>query len=465
MHPLLSASVAEQVAAIAQGSISSRELVLAHLDRIARVNPRLNAVVTVAVEEALAAADRADRERARGRRHGALHGVPMTIKDALDTAGVVTTGGTLGRSAHVPSCDATAVARLRRAGAILLGKTNTPELTLYYDTENLIHGSTANPYDVERSPGGSSGGAAAIVAACGATFDLGTDTGGSIRLPAHFCGIAGLKPTSGRVPSTGLIVPPGSPVDALTQIGPIARRVDDLVPILRAICGPDAGDPAAVPVPLRDPLRVRIEGLRVGWYADNGIASVSADVASVVRNAAAVLAESGAHVQECRPPAIAQMTTLYGRFFGTDGGAWVRRLLARYGTEHAFPRLRWAQGLDDRPSSAWTELREAVAAARADMLRFMHRYDALLCPVHTDAALPAGVLMAEERRPAFTWTQIYNLTGWPAGVVRGGSSASGLPIGVQVAARPWREDVVLATLRCIERASGGWRMPAIAGLG
>jgi amidase len=141
----------------------------------------------------------------------------------------------------------------------------------------------------------------------------------------------------------------------------------------------------------------------------------------------------------------------------------VRRLLARYGTEQAFPRLRWARGLEDRPSSAWTELLAGVAVARADMLRFMRRYDALLCPVHTDAALPADGIKAEERRPAFTWTQIYNLTGWPAGVVRGGSSTTGLPIGVQVAARPWREDVVLATLSCIEGVSGGWRMPAIAG--
>jgi len=296
MQPLLATSLVEQAAALARGDISSRELVLAHFEQIARVNPLLNAVVALDSDSALAAAERADGERARGRARSLVHGVPMTIKDGLDTAGVVSTGGTLGRAQFVPERDATAVARLRRAGAILLGKTNTPELTLYYDTENLIHGRTRNPYDLARSPGGSSGGAAAIVAACGAPFDLGTDTGGSIRLPAHFCGIAGLKPTSGRVPGTGLIIPPGSPVDALTQIGPMARHVEDLYPILRLICGPDDEDASAVPAPLRDPRRVRLERLRVAWYVDNGVFAVTPEVRAVIRNAARSLGAACARV-------------------------------------------------------------------------------------------------------------------------------------------------------------------------
>jgi len=463
MHPLLAASLLEQAAALSRGEVSSRELVLAHLDRIERVNPLLNAVVATAAEAALAAADRADRARARGRPCGVLHGVPMTIKDCLDTAGVASTGGTLGRAGFVPERDATAVARLRSAGAILLGKTNTPELTLYYDTVNLVHGRTLNPYDTARSPGGSSGGAAAIVAACGAAFDLGTDTGGSIRLPAHFCGIAGLKPTSGRVPCTGLIIPPGSPVDAFTQIGPLARRVDDLYPILRAIAGPDDVDTHAVPAPLRDPARVRVDRLRVAWYVDNGIAPATEPVRAVVEAAARALESAGARVEERRPDGIEETASLYLRRFGTDGGAWVRRLLEQYGTARPFPFLRWARALDDQPASAWTELLASTETVCARMLRFMHLHDVLLCPAHAHAALPPDELMSEERRPAFTWTQTWNVTGWPAGVVRAGVSEEGLPVGVQVVAKPWREDIVLAVMRQIERWSGGWRAPALAG--
>jgi len=462
MQSLLAASLLEQSAALARGEISSRELVLAHLAQIERVNPKLNAVVTLAPEQALAQAERADRARTQRRAHSPVHGVPMTIKDGLDTAGVVSTGGTLGRAHFVPERDATAVARLRRAGAILLGKTNTPELTLYYDTDNLIHGRTRNPYDPARSPGGSSGGAAAIVAACGAAFDLGTDTGGSIRLPAHFCGIAGLKPTSGRVPGTGLIIPPGSPVDCLTQIGPMARRVDDLFPLLRLIAGPDDEDAGTVPVPLRDPARVRVERLRVAWYADNGIADVNPEVRAVIVATARALGTVCLSVEQARPDSVEETTKLYGRFFGTDGGHWVRRLLARYGTMRPFPFLRWAQGLEDQRASSWTELLAQVGAVKAAMLSFMRRYDVLICPAHPEAALPSEVLMAESRRAAFSYTQTYNLTGWPAGVVRGGSTADGLPIGVQVVARPWREDLVLAVMRCIEQASGGWHIPALA---
>ncbi|ETW91961.1 MAG: hypothetical protein ETSY1_45910, partial [Candidatus Entotheonella factor] len=190
------------------------------------VNPSLNAVIKLSAERALDEARVADQAVLNGGELGPLHGVPMTIKDSLDTAGVVSTGGTKGRESYTPQEDATVVARLREAGAILLGKTNTPELTLAGETNNLIYGQTNNPYDLSRTPGGSSGGAGAIIAAGGSPLDMGSDTGGSIRLPSHFCGIAGIKPTSGRVPRTGHVVPFGlGAVDALTQNGPMARFV------------------------------------------------------------------------------------------------------------------------------------------------------------------------------------------------------------------------------------------------
>jgi amidase len=187
-----------------RGELSSEAVTRAYLDRIEAVNPRLNAVVQLRREAALAEARAADRAPKEGR--GALHGVPVTIKDSLDTAGIVSTGGTKGRAAYVPEADATVVRRLRAAGAIVMGKTNTPDLTLSYETDNLVYGRTSNPFDVARTSGGSSGGACAIVAAGGSPLDVGSDTGGSIRLPAHFCGIAGLKPTAGRVPRSGHII-------------------------------------------------------------------------------------------------------------------------------------------------------------------------------------------------------------------------------------------------------------------
>jgi len=254
MDELIYASATALAKAIRAKEVSSQEVIHAYLERVEGVNPQLNAVVQLTADMARQHAREADKALARGEVRGPLHGVPMTVKDSLDTAGVITTAGTLGRASFVPAQDATVVARLRAAGAILLGKTNTPELTLSSETDNLVYGRTNNPYDPSLIPGGSSGGAAAIVAAGGSPFDLGSDTGGSIRQPAHFCGIAGIKPTSGRVPRTGHIISfDMGALDALTQIGPMARFVQDLALILPVIAGVDWRDPAVVPMPLGDP--------------------------------------------------------------------------------------------------------------------------------------------------------------------------------------------------------------------
>ena len=253
--------------AIRDGEVSSVEVVQAHLDRIGEVNERLNAVVALCTERALSEARDADAAIARGDSVGPLHGVPMTLKDSLDTEGVITTGGTLGRLNHVPKRDSTVAARLRGAGAILLGKTNTPEITFAGETDNLVYGRTNNPYGLDRTPGGSSGGAGAIIAAGGSPFDIGSDTGGSVRLPAHFNGIAGIKPNSGRVPRTGHIIPYAAGAeDAYTQNGPMARYVEDLALILPIISGPDWEDPAIVPMPLGDSADVALGDLRIAFY-------------------------------------------------------------------------------------------------------------------------------------------------------------------------------------------------------
>src|SRR6266480_3568007 len=250
---LIYRSASELARLIRSRDISSEELVRAHLSRISEVNPKLNAVCQIDEKGALAAARDADAALKRRGEVGKLHGVPVTIKDSFDTKGIISTGGTEGRRGFVPEKDATVVARLRAAGAIVLGKTNTPELTLSYDTENLIYGRTHNPYDLAQTPGGSSGGAAAILAVGGSALDIGSDTAGSIRIPAHFCGITGLKPTFGRVSRAGHIPPAGGVAGRRTQVGPMARFVEDLVLALSIISGPDGEDPEVATVALEDP--------------------------------------------------------------------------------------------------------------------------------------------------------------------------------------------------------------------
>ena len=245
-HDLHFASTVDIAAAIRSGRVSSAEVVEACLRRIGVVNPRINAVVCLA-DGSLEAARAADADLRHGVIRGPLHGVPFTIKDSLDTAGVVTTAGTVGWAERVPERDATVVARLKAAGGILLGKTNTPEFTWSNEADNLVYGRTSNPYDLDRSSGGSSGGSAAIVAAGGSPFDIGSDTGDSIRQPAHVCGVAGLKPTSGRVPRTGHSPSYRGILESLTQLGPIARRVDDLATAPGDHRRPGRGGPARRP--------------------------------------------------------------------------------------------------------------------------------------------------------------------------------------------------------------------------
>lgn len=455
--PLYFSSVVGLASAIREKAISSEEAVRACLDRIEDVNEKLNAVVQVVADDALARAREADAALARGESRGPLHGVPMTIKDSLDTQGVVTTGGTKGRTSFVPTEDATVVKRVKDAGAILLGKTNTPELTLSFETSNLIYGRTSNPYDLSRTPGGSSGGAAAIVAAGGAPFDIGSDYGGSIRLPCHFCGIAGIKPTMGRVPRTGHIYPFGGLLDSAQQIGPIARTVDDLALLLPILSGPDGVDPAIVPMPLSDPKAVALSTLKVAFHTDNGILTPTPETQETVRKAAGVLSDAGAGVEEARPQGIEESFDLAMRLYFADGGASVRRLLRRWGTtEHTLSGFTAAEAVSAEDLDA---LIESWYSLRSRMSRFLLDYDAILCPVNAGPAMLHESVGAAEAFPAFSYTFTYNLTGWPGAVVRCGSSPEGLPIAVQVVTRPAREDVALGLVKQLESALGGFARP------
>ena len=460
---IIYASARSMAQAIQDKEVSAVELVDAHLARIEEVNPALNAVVMLAAERARTEAAEADAALARGESKGVLHGVPFTLKDSIDTEGIVTTGGTMGRKDYVPDEDATVTARLRAAGGILLGKTNTPELTFAGETDNLVYGRTNNPFDLSRAPGGSSGGAGAIVCCGGAAFDIGSDTGGSVRGPAHYCGITGIKPNSGRVPRTGHVVPHGlGALDSLTQNGPMARYVEDLVMIMPIISGPDWSDPFIAPVPLGDPADVEINGLRVCFYTDNGVRTPTAEIMAAVRSAAASLGEAGATVEEDLPRAIPENPDISDILRQGDGQAGARRMLAKYGTTetHEWMTRQLAKSKESIvPVGDYTAVLERVDAYRSAMLGFMENYDVIVCPVSSFAALPHGESMEDRNRAGMNYTATYNITGWPSTVVRAGTSPDGLPIGVQVVARPWREDVSLAVAQYLESALGGWQKP------
>jgi amidase len=451
-------SARELARSIRKKEVSVWEVVQAHLRQIETVNPRLNAVVTLAAESALAEARKADDALARGELFGPLHGVPMTIKDNLDTAGVVSTGGTKGRAAFVPREDAVVVARLRAAGAILLGKTNTPELTMAYETDNLVHGRTNNPYDPTLTAGGSSGGAAAIIATGGSAFDIGSDTGGSIRVPSHFCGTVGLVPTAGRIPKKGHILPPGGFVDEMTSLGPMARKVGDLELLFAVIAATDTGEA----ISRGRSESVRRKDLRAAFFVDNGIVAPAPEIEATVRAVAQACAEIGLKVDEAYPEVVRDSLDLTLDLWTADGGKCFGDVLTACGTSelHSFMQVVM-EFCRLRPKASTDELRIRWDNYRAAMHEFMERFDILISPVCPFAALPHGSTFAEERFPGFSYTMTHNLTGWPVVVIRGGTTREGLPVGVQVAGRPWQEDQVLAVARALEACFGEWPGPPL----
>src|SRR6201997_5646496 len=462
--PLSAAS--ELAAAIRSKKLSSKSIVEAHLAEIAKVNPKLNAVVQLTADTARKEADEADAALARGEIKGPLHGVPVTIKDTLETTGVICTGGTKGRANYVPKADATAVARLRAAGAIILGKTNVPELAGAIETDNLVYGRTNNPYDLARTPGGSSGGEAAIVSACGSPLGLGTDAGGSIRIPAHFCGLAAIKPTSGRVPRTGQFPMPLGARNAVFHVSLIARKVEDLALALPIIAGPDFRDHSIVGMSLLDSKAVTLNGLKLAYFDDDGAVTPTKEISAAVRDSARAFMEAGVKVEESRPADAAKSATVYHDMSRGDGGAGTRAFLKNIGSDPISPLFE--QALANSVAPAFATTTEALAAFvrwdtfRNSMLRFIENYDAILSPVAPFPALPHGTSFEEQNRRGFGYAQMHNLTGWPSATVHVGTSPEGLPLNVQVAANPWREDVALAFVRHLEQAFGGWKKPTAA---
>jgi len=380
--------------------------------------------------------------------------VPFSIKDSIEVEGTVCSAGTLGfRNRARSKKDATLVARLRDAGAIPIARTNLPDLLFAFDSDNLIFGRTNNPYDLTRSSGGSSGGEAALIAACGSPFGLGSDAAGSVRLPAHYCGIASLKPTSGRLARTGHVPASGGWLEMVWQIGPMARRVEDLWTMMPILLGSDGLDRTVVPLPYGDPAQVPLSDLRVAYFIDNGIVTPDAETRAVVEAAAKALASEVRSVEECRPPGIEESYDLEMKMIGPDGGDSLRAYLKEIGSATVHPLLEsWLSKLEPYRTgvTGFVDYWASLDRFRDSMYAFGNRFDAVISPVASQPAVPHGRSIADEVFRGFSYTMTYNLCGWPAVVVRSGTSKTGLPIGVQIAANPWREDVALGIARVLE---------------
>ncbi|MCA1564773.1 MAG: amidase [Acidobacteria bacterium] len=472
---ITSMSAAKLCELVRRRALSPVEIMEAHLGRAGALNPALNAIVTFA-PDALEQARAAERAAMGVDNLPPLHGLPVTIKDTIATADLRTTSGSRVRAHYVPTADAPAVARLRAAGAIVFGKTNSSELAIEYNADNPVFGRTNNPHDLQLSPGGSSGGCAAAVSACLSPASLGSDLVGSIRIPAHFCGVSGLFPTPGRVPSGGHFPPTDGALAAGASLGPLARSVDDLALIFDALTREDHTHARALTDPFADEVErpvseTQLRGLRVACYADDGAVRVTEETASAVAAAARALAAAGMETSGALPPEINGASDLWLALFPPAVAEIVRAEFA--GREELAGAAAGAilrRGASERDAArennldAWVE-RDRL---RASLLERLRETPLLLAPVGAVAAFAHGARRVEvggeqvSTFRAFGYAQACNVFGLPAACVPAGRTRAGLPVGVQIIGRPREERLVLAAARVIEDALGGWQPPPAA---
>jgi amidase len=444
--------------------ISCEEVANTYLARIAEVNPKINAIVQIDPAEVVRQARQADTALRDCGNVGPFHGVPITVKDTFEVRGVISSAGAVGRRGFRPEADATVVSRLRRAGAIVLGKTNVPELALAVETDNLVYGTTRNPYDLARTPGGSSGGPAAAVAAGLSALDIGSDCGGSIRIPAHYCGIAALKATTGRIPATGHFPEAWGPGARLGGYGPLARSARDIELALSVLEGEDFQDPLTIPLDYLRETVPQLPALRVAYFTDNGVRAPLPAVTETVEQAARALAGAGCAIKRASPPDLADGHELLLAFVINDRhqlAEWLKE--AASDTVHPWVTAGLAYledaAADLEPNFAALLFYECARFQRK-ALAFMRDYDIVLSPA---ASFPAPVLgdgVRGESFSGYSYAHIYNVLGWPATVVRCGTSSEGLPIGVQIAARPFGDRLTITAAIYLEKALGGWQAPA-----
>jgi Asp-tRNA(Asn)/Glu-tRNA(Gln) amidotransferase A subunit family amidase len=416
---LSAVSMAEQ---IRQKKLSPIELVEAHLVRIEKLNPKLNAFVQVDAVAARRQARAAEDAVFRGETLGPLHGVPISIKSSIEVKGLRCEAGTKLRKGVVAAQDAPLVSRLRKAGAIILGNTNTPELLMAWETDNLLYGRTNNPWDLSRTPGGSSGGEAAAIAAGCSAGGVGSDGGGSIRVPAHFSGICGLKTTPGRIPATGHFPTSVGPFALLGVVGPMARAVEDLKVLFEVMQGPDDGDPSAAPVPLRWPSRAELKNLPVAYFEDDGRTPVTPETRAAVRTAAEALKHAGFDVKRFRPEGLEQARQLWWQFFGIAGGMLLGPMTKGREADLSPILKQFSSWVAAEPSHTGQTLLDTWImrdVLRMEIFAQMREYPILLCPVASIPAFRHGERnwaiegQTVQYLDAWSYTEWFNLLGTP----------------------------------------------------
>jgi Asp-tRNA(Asn)/Glu-tRNA(Gln) amidotransferase A subunit family amidase len=464
---LSAVSMAER---IHRRELSPVELVDAHLTRIEELNSRLNAFVQVDADGARRRARDAEEAVLRGEKLGPLHGVPLSIKSSIQVAGLRCESGSKLRAGVVAAQDAPLVARLRRAGAIILGVTNAPELLMAWETDNLLYGRTNNPWDLERTPGGSSGGEAAAITSGMSAGGVGSDGGGSIRVPAHFSGICGLKPTPGRIPATGHFPVSAGPFALIGAVGPMARTAGDLKALFEVMQGPDDGDPSAAPVPVRWPEEEDLKRIRIGYFEDDGRTPVTPETRQAVRTAAEGLQRAGFQVEQFRPEGLESVRQLWWKLFGIAGGMLLRPMMKGRETEISPLLKQFSSWVAAEPAHTGESLLDTWVQRdllRAKIFAQMREYPVWLCPVASIPAFRHGERSWQVEGKnvhyldAWSYTEWFNLLGTPAAAVPVGKSPEGLPIGVQIVAHPWEEEIVLSVAAALEEQCGGWRRPPI----
>jgi Asp-tRNA(Asn)/Glu-tRNA(Gln) amidotransferase A subunit family amidase len=476
MTQLVLEPAVRQLELLRSGEVSVRELAEAHLHQIARLNPALNVFADFDADRVRCDVVRLEAIPSANR--GPLHGLPVTVKSSIATSGFKCEIGSLLRKGEVPQEDAVVVARLRAAGALILGTTNCPEFLMAYETANLLHGATHNPWDLTRSPGGSSGGESAAIAAGLSAAGLGSDSGGSVRVPAHFTGICSLKPTPGRFPGRGHLPPCVGPFAILGAIGPMARTIADVALLFNTLGGQDPEDPSSPPIPASAPSLQDLRTNAIGFFEDDGHVPVTPETRAAIQSAAAALSDAGFRVEPFRPRSLEPLRLLWDKFFVQCGAMFYAPEIQ--GREDLLSPIfrEFLHIAESRPKlsaadllSAWAEL----DLVRSQMLAEMAEYPVLLCPV---ASIPAfhpgertwipdtsvdGIMAGREvgYLDAVRHTQWFNALGAPAAVVPVGRSPEGLPIGVQIAARPYEDEVALGVAAVID-AAFGYRPPPIA---
>ncbi|MGD0630855.1 MAG: amidase [Terracidiphilus sp.] len=469
MSGLVLEPAVRQLELLRTSAISVTELAEAHIRQIERLNPKLNALVDFD----------ADKVRTRARIHDAwmghrvrrpLFGLPVTVKSSIATRGLKCEIGSLLHKGEIPAHDAVAVARLRAAGALILGTTNCPEFLMAYETDNLLHGQTRNPWDLQRTPGGSSGGESAAISAGMSAAGLGSDSGGSVRVPAHFTGICSLKPTPGRIPGRGHLPPCVGPFQILGAIGPMARTMADVALLFRILSGHDPADPASAPVALREPTLNELRSNRIGFFEDDELVPVTPETRAAVHAAADALRETGFRVEPFRPSTLEKLRQLWWRFF-VQCGAMFYAPEIRGREQELSPIFKEFLGIaagapaltGDELLNAWAEL----DLLRSKTLEEMRRFPVLLCPVASVPAFRHGERSWDvegrtvEYLDAWRHTQWFNALAAPAAVVPVGRSPEGLPIGVQIVARPYDDETALGIAAIVD-AAFGYRPPAMA---